>query len=247
MGHHPTILSFSYPYHMAQHLDLEEQEQLDALKHFWTRYGTLITSALIVVLGAFAAWNGYHYWQRSQGMQASALYDEVERAATAGDITRVERSFADIRDKYGKTAYAQQAGLLAAKVEIDKGTPEGLEAAKAALTWVGDKAEDAGYQAIARLRLAALLVESKAYDDALKQLQGPFPKEFEPLAADRKGDILSLQGKTADAVAAYTTAYQKLDAQSEYRRLVEVKLNALGVNPKTDVSAAGSAAAGGVK
>ena len=108
MGHHPTILSFLFLYLMAKHLDLEEQEQLDALKHFWSRYGTLITSVLVVVVGAFAAWNGYQYWQRSQGMQAGALYDQVDRAAAAGDVARVERSFADIREKYPATAFAHQ-------------------------------------------------------------------------------------------------------------------------------------------
>ena len=228
---------------MANQLDLEEQEQLDALKHFWTRYGNLITGVLIVVLGAFAAWNGYQYWQRSQGMQAAALYDEVERAAAAGDVGRVERSFADIRDKYAATAYAQQAGLLAAKVEYDKGTPEGKAAAKSALTWVAEKSTDAGYQAIARLRLAGLLVEDKAYDEALKQLEGAVPKAFEALVADRKGDILQLQGKKAEAIAAYTTAYEKFGEQGNYRQLVEVKLTALGVNPKKTVLASNPSAA----
>lgn len=229
---------------MANHLDLEEQEQLDAIKHFWNRYGTLITSVLVVVLGAFAAWNGYQYWQRSQGMQAAALYDEVERAAAAGDVARVERSFADIRDKYASTAYAHQAGLLAAKVEHGKGTPEGMAASKSALTWVAEKSADTGYQAIARLRLAGLLAEDKAYDDALKQLEGTFPKEFEALVADRKGDILQLQGKKAEAIAAYTTAYEKFGEQVNYRQLVEVKLTALGVNPKAVTLASNPSAAG---
>jgi hypothetical protein len=35
---------------MAKHLDLEEQEQLDQLKHFWNQYGNLITWVLIAVL-----------------------------------------------------------------------------------------------------------------------------------------------------------------------------------------------------
>lgn len=243
MGHHPTILSFLFLYPMAKHLDLEEQEQLDALKHFWSRYGTLITSVLVVVLGAFAAWNGYQYWQRSQGMQAGALYDQVDRAAAAGDVARVERSFADIREKYPATAYAHQAGLLAAKVENDKGTPEGKAAAKSALTWVAEKSSDTGYQVIARLRLAGLLVDDKAYDEALKQLDGKIPKEFEALVADRKGDILQLQGKKAEAIAAYTTAYEKFGDQGNYRQLVEVKLTALGVNPKAAVVASNPSAA----
>ena len=44
---------------MATHLDLEEQEQLDALKHFWNQWGNLITWVLIAVLGAYAAWTAF--------------------------------------------------------------------------------------------------------------------------------------------------------------------------------------------
>jgi hypothetical protein len=36
---------FEYKRPMAKHLDLEEQEQLDQLKHFWKQYGNLITWA----------------------------------------------------------------------------------------------------------------------------------------------------------------------------------------------------------
>src|SRR6185295_11761420 len=106
---------------MAKHLDLEEQEQLAEIKHFWNEYGNLITWVVIAVFGGIAAWNGWQYWQRTQSVQASAMYEEVERAAQAGDIARVERAFADVKDKFGGTAYAQQAGLLAAKTLIDKG------------------------------------------------------------------------------------------------------------------------------
>jgi predicted negative regulator of RcsB-dependent stress response len=37
-----------------------------------------------------------------------------------------------------------------------------------------------------------------------------------------------LQGKKAEARSAYTQALEKTDAQSPYRRLIEVKLDALG-------------------
>jgi predicted negative regulator of RcsB-dependent stress response len=212
------------------HLDLEEQEQLDQLKHFWNQYGNLITWFLIAVFGSFAAFNGWQYWQRSQAVQASVLYDEVERAAAGGDMARVEQAFKDIREKYGRTVYAQQAGLLAAKVLVDKGKPDG---AKAALQWVASDASDEGLQALARLRLAALLVESKAYDEALQQLASGIPPQFEALAADRRGDIYNLQGKKDQAKAEYTRAWQGFGADTEYRALVEVKLTALGVDVAT--------------
>ncbi len=213
---------------MAKHLDLEEQEQLDELKHFWKQYGDLITWALIAVFGVFAAWNGYQYWQRSQAAQASVMYDEVERAVQSGEVARIDRSLADMKDRFGGTTYAQQAALLAARVYHDKGN---ADASRAALNWVAEKSPDEGYQAIARLRLAAMSLDKKAYDEALQQVSGSFPKAFAPLAADRRGDILLAQGKKPEAVAEYEKAFKGLDDRTEYRRLVEVKLNALGVDP----------------
>ena len=214
---------------MANQLDLEEQEQLDELKAFWNRFGNLITWALIVVLAGFAGWNGYQYWQRSQSAQAAALYDEVDRAAKAGDVARVERAFTDMKDKFSSTTFAQQAGLLAAKTLFEKGN---VDASKAALTWVAAQSSEDGYQSVARLRLAGVLLESKSYDEAMKQLSGSFPKEFEPLVADRKGDVFALQDKKAEAIAQYKAAYTGLDERDDYRRIVEIKLNSLGVDPR---------------
>ncbi len=210
---------------MASHLDLEEQEQLDQLKHFWKKYGNLITWTAIVVFGGIAAWNGWQWWQGRQAAQASALFSEVDRAAQAGDLARVQRAFDDIKGQFGATTYAQQAGLLAARVSAEAGK---TDEAKAALGWVADKASDPGYQAVARLRLAGLLADAKSYDEALKQLSSGMPKEFEALAADRRGDILQLQGKRAEARAEYAKALKGLEEGADYRRLVEVKLAALG-------------------
>ncbi len=236
---------------MANHLDLEEQEQLDQLKHFWKQYGNLITWALIAVLGAFAAWNGYQYWQRNQAAQASAMYDELDRLVQQKDMDKVDRAFGDLRDRFGGTAYGAQGGLLAAKAFHDAGK---LDNAKAALTWVATKVSDPAYQAIAKLRLAGLLAEGKSYDEALAQLTGSFPDSFVPLVADRKGDILALQGKATEAKAEYQKAYQGLESRVEYRRLVEVKLDALGAKagdaaaaPAASNTAAAASAAGEAK
>ena len=230
---------------MAKHLDLEEQEQLDELKHFWKQYGDMITWALIVVLGAFAAWNGYQYWQRNKAAQAAVMYEEVERSVQSGDVARIDRSLADMKERFSGTAYAQQAGLLAARAYYDKGN---VDASRAALNWVAEKASDEGYQAIARLRLAGLLLEKKAYDEALQQVSGSsFPKGFMALAADRRGDIFAAQGKKAEAKAEYEKAYKELDERAEYRRLVEVKLNALGVDPAAQAKSATEASNSEVK
>lgn len=225
---------------MANPLDLEEQEQLDQLKHFWKQYGNVITWALIVVLAAFASWNFYNYWQRSQSIEAAALYDEVERVSQSPDSSKLERAFSDMKERYPSSTYAQQAGLLVAKQHYESGNVDG---ATSALIWVSDKSSDSGFQSIAKLRLAGVLSEAENYVGALKLLEGNFPAAFESLAADRRGDIFLLQGKKAEAIVEYNKAFKLFDERSEYRRLVEVKLNALGSDPLGTPVARGDATA----
>ncbi len=210
------------------HLDLEEQEQLDQFKQFWKQYGGLITWALIVLLGIYAGWNGWQYWQNKRAVQATALYEEVERIASSGDTARLERALSDMQDKFAGTAQAQQAALLAAAVHASSGRND---AARAALNWVTEQSGDEGYKAVARLRLAGLLLDSKSYDEALKQLAAPFPAEFTALAADRRGDVYLAQGKKTEAAAEYQKAWAGLEAGNSYRNMVDVKLAALGQAP----------------
>jgi predicted negative regulator of RcsB-dependent stress response len=218
---------------MASHLDLEEQEQLAELKHFWKSYGNLISWVLIAILGAYSAWNGYQYWERSQSAKASALYDEVEKAVAANDAARVERSLADMKDKFGSTHYAHQAGLLAARSLYAQGK---TDQAKATLSWVAESAPTPALKDVARLRLASLLWETKALDEALKQLGASFTPEMSGLAADLRGDVLQAKGQTPEAVAAYQQAWKQMPDNSDYRRMVQAKLSALGVQVASDTA-----------
>jgi hypothetical protein len=97
---------------------------------------------------------------------------------------------------------------------------------------VVDSASESEYRTIARMRLAGLLLDEKKYDEALKQLDGVDGGEFQALAADRRGDILMAQGKAEEAKAAYAKAWAAMDAKVDYRRVVEAKLNVLGVDPR---------------
>lgn len=227
---------------MATQLDLQEQEQVDALKAFWKQYGNLITWALVAALAVYAGINGWQWYQRDQAQKAGAMFDELDRAAQAGDADKTTRIFADLKDRYGRTAFAQQGGMLAAKVQADKGKADD---ARASLQWVVDNAAEDDYRTIARLRLAALMLDAKQYDEALKQLDGLDKGPFAALAADRRGDVLMAQGKTEAALAAYQQAWKAMDERVEYRRLVDAKLTALGASPTKAAASAPAAAASG--
>ncbi len=214
---------------MSKHLDLEEQEQLDQLKYFWKQYGNAITWLLILVMGSYAGWNGYQYWQKQQSTKAGALFDEVERAASSGDTSKLERSWNDMKDRCPGTTFAAQSALLAGKTFQQA---EKYDAALAALKWAAESASDEASAQLARLRLANLQIQQKAYDDASKTLAKPFTPAFAGLALDIQGDLYMSQNKSQDAVKAYTDAWSKLEASNEYRRLVQAKLNALGADPE---------------
>jgi predicted negative regulator of RcsB-dependent stress response len=220
---------------MATHLDLQEQEQIDDLKAFWKQYGDLITWTLVVVLAGFAAWNGWNTWQRSQGAKAGALFDQIEQAVQAGDAERAARVFADLKERYPRATYTQQAALLAARLQYEKGQ---TDAARAALEWAAEHAGDDAYKAAARLRLAGLLMDAKDYDKALAQLDGIKDKAFEALVIDRRADVLLAQGKRDDARNAYQAALKTMDPTLDYRRVVEAKLASLGGVAETPASGA---------
>ncbi len=210
---------------MANHFDLEEQEQIDQIKHFWKRWGTLITAVVVVVCGGFAGWNGYQYWQNRQSTQAAYLLDEVDAAAQDNDLQRVQRAFDDLKSRYPGTAQAGLGGLTAAKVAVEAGN---LDAAKTSLEWVSKDAKQEGQKSLGRLRLAGVLIAQKSYPEAIKQLEGNVPAEFAAAFADRRGDAYALQGDNKSAVTAYQEAHAKLDSRSAYRRVIEAKLNSLG-------------------
>jgi predicted negative regulator of RcsB-dependent stress response len=208
--------------------DLEEQEQLASMKAWWSKYGNLITWVLIAVLAAYSGWIGWNYHQRTQAAQASQLFEEMQKAVTAKDSAKVQRAATDMQDKFGGTAYAQMSALTAAKAAFDAND---IKTAKAQLQWVIDHARDDEFKAVARIRLAGILLDEKAYDAGLKLLESGIPEQFAGVVADRKGDILTAQNKLEEARAAYRAALEKTDERSSARQLIQIKLDALGGAP----------------
>jgi predicted negative regulator of RcsB-dependent stress response len=207
--------------------DLEEQEQLASLKTWWNQYGNLITWLLTLALVAYAAWAGWNTYQRSQAVQASQLYEELQKAVAAKDNAKVQRAARDMTDRFGRTMYAEMGALSAAKVAFDAND---LKTAKERLQWVADKGSEE-YKAIAKIRLAGVLLDEKSYDDALKILSGDFPEAFAASVADRKGDILVAQNKMNEARRAYQSAIEKSDQKDPNRQLIQIKLDAIGGVP----------------
>ena len=226
----------------TQNLDLEAQEQLDQLKFFWKRYGNLITGTIIAVSLAFLGWQYYQKHQRDQAAQAAGVYQSLLQAAAAHDDARVAHIWADLKGKYGGTVYAEQGALLAGAALAGVKSDEAM----AALKWEIEQGKQDAYRGLARLRLAALMAQARQWDEAVKVLSSGIPDAYAGLAADRLGDIYSAQGKKTEAKAAYEKALKAIAEDQDYRRLVQIKHDALSsivaLPPVAAASAAASAA-----
>ena len=205
--------------------DLEEQEQIDAIKAWWNQYGNLVMLGAIACFLTIAAFQGWRYYKAQQAGRAASLFSQLDQAERNNEAKRVRDIAAQIIDKYSATPYAPMAALAAAKASYTTGE---LEEAKKNLQWAADKAKQDEMRDVSRLRLAGLLLDEKKYDEALKLLSAKTTETYVPLYADLKGDVLAEQSKAAEARSAYQSALEKLDANSPYRRVIEVKLDALG-------------------
>ncbi len=208
--------------------DHTEQEQLDALKAWWKQYGNLITWLLIAVLSAFSVWKAWGIYQAKQSGQASMLYEEVQKAVQDKDQAKVLRAVTDVEEKFAHTDYAQMAALVAVKSAFEAND---VKTAKVQLNWVIEHGKTAEFKAIAKIRLAGILLDEKAYDEALKLVEGEFPAAIAGDVADRKGDILVAQNKLDEARASYQLALDKISDKNPSRQLIQLKLDAIGGAP----------------
>jgi predicted negative regulator of RcsB-dependent stress response len=206
-------------------LDLQEQEQVEAFKAWWKDNGQWLLLALALVLGGFAATKGWQYYKGKQANEAATLFAELNKQVNSNDPKRINDAAAAVIDKFGSSAYAPRAALLAAQVNIQS---KDVVHAKTQLQWVIDHASESALKDVARLKLVSLLLDEKSYAEALALLDAPHPDSFNGLYADLKGDVLNAQGKTEEARTAYQQAFEKTDAKSPYHNLIQMKLDALG-------------------
>jgi predicted negative regulator of RcsB-dependent stress response len=205
-------------------LDLEEQDQLDALKSWWKTNGNKVLIIAGLVIAGVVGYQGWKQYQAKQSAQASARFMALGDTSPT-DVKTIQSISGEIIDKYPSTPYAARAALLAAKANYNA---KDLDSALSQTEWAYKHAAEASVKTLAQLQLAALKFEQNKYDDALKVLNETHEPSFDGLFSDLKGDILMAQGKQAEAKTAYEDALKKFEFGSRYARYTQHKLESLG-------------------
>jgi predicted negative regulator of RcsB-dependent stress response len=205
--------------------DLEEQEKIDELKAWWQENSRLVVLGVVVFVLAVGGFQGWRYYRDSQALAAGTLYEQLAQAVRTGDRKKVWEIADQIVSKYGATPYAVFGALSAARASFEVAD---LTKAKSHLAWVIEHARQDQLRDIARLRLAAVLLDEKDHVEALKLVETRPVDSMAGLYADLRGDILLAQGNAGEARSAYQLALDTSEAASTYRATIQLKLDALG-------------------
>lgn len=222
--------------------NLEEQESIDNLKGWWEKWGTPVMVAVTVVCLGVAGWNGWKWYQHRQTAQASVAYSALQAAIANRDVKNVKSLSDGLTDKYGSTVFGPLAAFAAARVAADEGD---RATAIEKLRWVAEKAGREEFEAIARVRLAGLLMDDGKTDEALKSLEGFKAKSDGETAVvqDRLGDVYQALGRADDAKKAWQAALDATQKGEPFEQLLQLKLDSLP-EAEAPASAASSPAAG---
>jgi predicted negative regulator of RcsB-dependent stress response len=212
--------------------DRTEEEQIEALKRWWSENGTSTILGVIVVLGAVL---GYQAWQnhvRDRGEAASKIYQDMidaiqvdsplqaldkEHASTARFLAR------QLEEQYSSSAYAHFAALYLAKLAVDD---KDLPTAERELKWALSHGVEDSIEIIVRMRLARVQLALDKPDEALRTLEGVDPGAYRPSYEEVKGDIYHAMGDNEQAREAYERAVNAL-GEDQSRPLLQMKLEDL--------------------
>ncbi|HXW65801.1 MAG TPA: tetratricopeptide repeat protein [Burkholderiaceae bacterium] len=204
--------------------DIEQQESIAALKDWFEKNANwLLGAALLAVAIVGGNWAWRWYVQR-ESFAASALYEHYQQAVVSKDANKARDLAGTLLQQHSSSIYSSLAALAQARTSLEAGDNA---AAKAQLHWVIDHSDNKELAALARVRLAGILLDEKAYDEGLALLDAKAPKAMAFEFSDRRGDLLFAQGKTAQARSAYAQALEEAGTQNPLRALIQAKLDAI--------------------
>jgi len=207
---------------MAGSYDFEEQERIAAIQNWWEDNAKFVYAAVAAFVLSIGGWRGWQYWSSVQSADAATMAAEVAKAR--GDPKKAADIAQALIEKHPRSFFASEAALASAQASFESGD---LAGAQSRLEWVMNKGRDE-HRGIARIRLAAVLLEMKKYAEALQLLDANKDEAYAAMAADLKGDIHFSQGRLDEARAAYKLALDRSEPRSPLRNVTELKLGALG-------------------
>ena len=195
--------------------DYTEEEQIAQIKEWWQRNGKPLLAGAALALVLVFGWKGWQKHQDTQAQTASVLYQQLLDVALVPseqvDAQQVAKLLAELKKVNQSSAYAQYAGLLAAKVAVDNNQ---LDDASLELNAILAKPANDTLAELARQRLARVLLAQEKAEQALQLLDAKVAPDFAATREELRGDALVVLARPEEAKAAYEQAKQALSSEA---------------------------------
>jgi predicted negative regulator of RcsB-dependent stress response len=200
-----------------------EKEQIEQIRHWWRENGWFLVGGAAVGALLLFGWNQYQAYLDRQAEQAAALYQSLKEAVDGDSSAEATALLARLRAEYPTSSYADQGGLLLARMLLITSPELAVEE----LRYVMDNTDERELALIARLRLARVLAYRQQYDEALQVVEVDDPGQFAGRLNEVKGDIHVALGQADAARTAYLTAMTAPGSEALDRNFLQMKLNDL--------------------
>lgn len=180
-----------------------EEQQVEALKNWWTENGKSVIAGVLIGGGAIGGWQLWQSHVESQAIAASDGFSQTLEAVSSSDASTALSLADTLADDYDNTLYASYAQLAAARAAVES---DDLEAAAERLAWVTEQADQPDVKLIATIRLARVEGALGRVAQGLDRLPSSYPEAFTGLVEEARGDLLVLSGDGAAARTAYEQA-----------------------------------------
>ncbi len=199
-----------------------EEAQVEALKRWWKENSQSTIIGLVMGITVILGWNYWQDYKKQKTNQASAMFEQVQKAAEASKKDSVDKLAAQLKEKFSASDYVAFTGLIQAKVKAEAGDFAG---AKEILKGIA-AGQNKELSNIAKLRLVRLMLATKEYEQGLQLIN-----EIDPAAESSfSGNYDELTGDlyvALDRLDEARTAYQSAQRNGHQSPLLQYKIDDL--------------------
>jgi hypothetical protein len=147
--------------------EVDEEVRREQLKKLWDRYSIYIIAGALLIVAAVGGWRGYQYLEAQKAAEAGAAFDKAVELSEQNKHAEAEAAFTELAAK-APAGYRTLARLRAA-AEVANRDPK--EAVKLYDEVAADRRAGATEQDLAKVRAAALILETTSYPNMLSRLE----------------------------------------------------------------------------
>jgi hypothetical protein len=147
--------------------EVDEEVRRDQLKKLWDRYSIHLIAGALVIIAAVGGWRGYQYLEAQKAAEAGTAFEKAVELSEQNKHAEAEAAFTELAAK-APSGYRALARLRAA---AELATRDLQGAVKSYDDIAADRSVATTERDVAKVRAAALLLETTTYPNMLARLE----------------------------------------------------------------------------